>query len=329
MAISELVRAPLTNGGLWFSDMDCARAFSAPALVESSQLEPFRRCLDTLRLTRSPRRHELDDDVFTYGPGIEIEARYVDDHGPRLAWIGFEAMGAPTLTAAAFEKLRTSGDPDGGLDAETAASLATLSRDAGAKGELAWLKVCLDEGGAISAVRVHSASSIAAAVAFSSRAKTWTFQPFLVDGHPIPVCAMVEMTYPARLHDHVEQLPLQLPKTPEGLVTIGGLRLHRSSGDTQLVPNERRRGLDPDGPPGRCRHRLPVLRRRDRRGVRRHAGSRQRAPRLRRAARRRDPHLALSAVPRGRLGEARVLVGRVPLRAALTELSRRACRGTP
>ena len=167
-ALQQIVRKPVGSGGLWFHDMDCARQFSLPGEIVASQLTSFARCLSGLQVRLSDRRDPLSDVVvLTYDPGIEIEARFLEDeHGPWLAWIGFESRrdlrdGLPTISTVALEVLRSSGSRDGTIDDATGAPLLAHAHAFNQKSEFAWIKMCLDADGIVTGAHVRRASSIA------------------------------------------------------------------------------------------------------------------------------------------------------------------------
>ena len=89
--VRKLIRTSVINGGLLFLDVACMKQFAFPGEVPAQRFDAFAFCLAGLDLKVSARSNALPDvAVLTYGPGIEIEARFMDDGaGPRLAWIGW------------------------------------------------------------------------------------------------------------------------------------------------------------------------------------------------------------------------------------------------
>ncbi len=248
--IESLLRVTATNGGLWFDDATCAAEFGTAGEVAPASFPAFAKCLAGLQLQRSAREDALGDVVvYSYAPGFEVEARITNElSGPRLAWIGFAARSRasepPTITVDAFEALRARGDRNGPLDPALAAKLA-LDPTPNSHSEFAWLKVCIDEAGAVNTVVPYASTSGNASVAFAAAAKTWAFRPFLMQGQPMPVCAMVRPAYPAGGAPPTETLPLPLPpqsrsgETP--LVLVGGVTAvegKRIRGQRMVTPDD-------------------------------------------------------------------------------------------
>lgn len=250
-AVQKIVRKPLVLGGLWFTEPACI-TFTQAGEVSVARLPQLAQCLTALHLQASPRADELPDVVaMTYGPGIEVEARFMEDaEGPWLAWIGFEARrdlrdALPTVSAATFESARTAGTRDGAVDPVAGASLLAHAKAFSQDTEYAWLKVCLDAEGQIASVKVREASSFAAAAVFTANANAWAFRPIVAGGHPIPACAMVEMVYPAAKHPAEEKLPLALPDAPADAIFVpwqvlgtrvaGTRAIHPTEDDTRRI----------------------------------------------------------------------------------------------
>lgn len=249
--ISKLLRDTVTNGGLWFDDAQCTAKFSAVGDIQRDQLPAFARCLAGLKLQRSARTDALGDvAVLSYAPGFEIEARIVNElDGPRLAWIGFAVRSSPaeppTITVEALEALRTSGERNGPIDAATA-SLLQLDPTPTSRAEYTWLKVCIDEMGAVTSTRVYETTSWAARNAFVAASSSWAFSPFLIMGQAVPVCAMVRPAYPPGEAPKIEELPLPLrPSDRDGrdpVVFAPGTRLlegKRIKGSRTISPDDR------------------------------------------------------------------------------------------
>ncbi|HEY5921615.1 MAG TPA: hypothetical protein VIV11_08085 [Kofleriaceae bacterium] len=222
----NLLRGSVVNGGLWFEDSKCAAQFGLPGEIQEAKLTEFARCLATLKLQPSERDDALGDVVvLQYGLGFEIEARVVlENRGPRLSWIGWEsrrdaADNSPTITAAALEALRTSGDRNGPLDPAVASALE-LDPTPGSHAAFTWIKVCLDETGALRDVFMHETTSLKASTAFVDAARTWTFKPFAIQGRHVPVCSMVRMAYPPGRAPSKETLPMPPPPSLSKKQTI-------------------------------------------------------------------------------------------------------------
>ncbi|HEY4245161.1 MAG TPA: hypothetical protein VGM88_35335, partial [Kofleriaceae bacterium] len=245
----ELFRGSITNGGLFFEDAACESKFAAGGDVRPDQLEQFAHCLAALHLQASPREDALGDVVvMTYAPGMEIEARVAqEDAGAHLSWIGYEsrrAVDAPiaTITVDALDSIRTAGDRNGPVDAGDA---STLELDAKSHSAYAWLRICVDETGMLSLAHTFQSTSEKATELFENAARHWTFRPFTIDGHPVPVCSMVKMTYPPN-QTTVETLPLPPPPSrskKEPLVFAGDAKKSliegkRIAGNKMISPDD-------------------------------------------------------------------------------------------
>jgi hypothetical protein len=238
-ALEKLMRGDLMNGGLWFADPDCAKQFPSAGPVAPEKFHALATCLAALHFQASSRVDELPDvAILTYAPGMEIEARVLDEHdGPRLTWIGYEARrddadALPTISHDTLEALRTAGDRNAGIDATTAAELHDL-KDGSC---FAWLKVCLGTDGGVTSVQAREGTSLLAASAAVDGTHDWKFNPFTVNGEALPVCAMVHIAYP----------PKQAPEVVPTPFAGGTLRLapqaievHRIAGSKLIVPDDR------------------------------------------------------------------------------------------
>lgn len=217
-AVRKLLRDSVTLGQLIFDDAACAAAFP-PGEVRENKFGELARCLAGLNLRPSAREDGLGDvTVSSYGPGFEVEARILQQRsGSQLTWIGFASQhagtpSAPTLDAAAFELLRVSGQRVPVFDAATARAIeGELSPADGDDVAVMWLKVCLDETGAIKVIDPYAPPSYVVMEAFVAVARTWTFRPFVHAGQARPACSMVRMAHPADKAPPVETLPLPPP----------------------------------------------------------------------------------------------------------------------
>lgn len=217
-AVAALLHDSVALGQLAFDDAACAAAFP-PGEVREDKFGELSRCLAGLKLRASTREDGLGDvAVMTYGAGFEVEARILRrGNEAHLTWIGFASQHAgspmvPTLDPVAFEQLRLSGQRVPVLDATTAHAIeGELSP--GEPGDVAvmWLKVCLDETGAITLIDPYEPPSYVAMDAFVAAAKAWTFRPFVHAGKAQAVCSMVRMAHPAAKAPLVETLPLPPP----------------------------------------------------------------------------------------------------------------------
>jgi hypothetical protein len=248
--LETLFRASVVNGGLWFDDPTCTSKFAVPGEVEVADQPAFAKCLAGLHLQSSAREDALGDvTVMTYAPGIEVEARVVQElAGPHLAWIGYASHGpddpmVPTITSAALESIRLTGDRNGPLDPQLAATLH-LDPTPTSHAQYTWIKICLDQTGAIVKTHAGETTSHEALVAFEGAAKAWTFKPFQMNGQPVPVCAMERLAYPPDQGPSVETLPLPPPPTKPGkhepLVFAAGAKAiegKRISGNKLIRPD--------------------------------------------------------------------------------------------
>ncbi|MDX2091374.1 MAG: hypothetical protein SFX73_26175 [Kofleriaceae bacterium] len=251
--IQTLLRDSVTNGGLWFDDARCAEQFPAGE-IHADRFASFAQCLAGLKMRASERVDALPDVVvMTYGPGFEVEARIIQNGGSsQLAWIGFASRhadrdAAPTLSASAFAALRVSGQVNGKLSAEVARTLEGELDPAKPKDVAqTWLKVCVDETGAIASVTPYETSSPKAQEIFVAVAREWSFRPFVLAGQPVPVCSMVRMVHPLAKAEAVETLPLPPPpsrgkRAPLVLSQVGFSKLQegrRIAGSKRIVPDD-------------------------------------------------------------------------------------------
>jgi len=211
--IRKLLVGEVVDGGLWFADATCQAHFGPSRKIEPGDFDELARCLAGLHLRPTGRGDSFDDtSVLTDHAGFEIEARVA---AGRLDFIGFSgrAPGAPdlpTITRETLESLRTGGDPNATISSDEAEKLAfpntanpTLTEH---------LRLCLAESGDVSSILPAGATTIASATAFSAVARQWKFRPFLVDGTPMAVCAIVGFHYPAASRD---SKPDRLPRPPQ------------------------------------------------------------------------------------------------------------------
>ncbi|HEX7699392.1 MAG TPA: hypothetical protein VF403_01640, partial [Kofleriaceae bacterium] len=169
--------------------------------------------------------------------------------GAHLSWIGYESRRdvdalIPTLTTEAFESIRLTGDRNGPIDPEVA---ATLGVGPGAEPAHAWLRVCVDETGTVTLAHPFTTTDPKAAAAFEKAAMAWTFKPFMIGNRVVPVCSMVRMTYPTGGLPVVETLPLppaRSKKSKVEAVVLSGDHAtkmtegRRISGDKRIAPDD-------------------------------------------------------------------------------------------
>jgi hypothetical protein len=230
----------VTVGGLWFPDPVCQREFVAPGEVGGGRLDELARCIATLQLAVAPRKDALADvAVFTYPPGLEIEARFIDRvDGPWLSWIGYEARRSlgdalPTISAETLESLRTAGAREPAaheLDDEVAHSGLHYAKT--------WVKLCLDATGAVTGVHVREASSSRAARVFSAAVADWKFKPFTPAGQPMPVCSLVLLANPLPLALEHERIPYPLSESSDAGLIVPIQALHRVKGQITITPSD-------------------------------------------------------------------------------------------
>jgi hypothetical protein len=239
--LDKLVRQPVVNGGVLFLEAACAKQFASPGQVGADQLNAFAACLAGLHVHPSVRKDSRGDVmVLDYEPGIELEARFVkDDRGPVLSWIGYASRAEsddviPTLTAAALEQLRASGDRT--LDASSRAELEHERTERHVFAQMAWIKVCLDAQGAVSSLRVRDESTRVSTRVFTTIAQRLAFRPFSVGGQPMPACSMMWFADPAEKAPP-EILPRQL-RSRSGLPIIRETMLDRVRVDRLVVPSD-------------------------------------------------------------------------------------------
>jgi hypothetical protein len=180
---------------------------------------------------------------MSYAPGFELEARMFYTRESQLAWLGYASRrtgdpSLPTITHAALEAQRLTGDRNGPIDPEAAKELAAEPEPAHS-----WVKVCLDSTGAVTKADDYETTSSKASKAFVAAARMWRFRPFTVQGRPIPVCAMVRMTFPTSTAAEVETLPMPPPPSrgKKTVVVLAGSKFiegHRTHGKTNLAPDD-------------------------------------------------------------------------------------------
>ncbi len=260
-AVRALFADHVASSGLWFEDAACRAKFASPGKIDPGQLDAFAACLAKLPLQVSTTRigPVSDSAVLVYKPGIEIEAMFT--HGDRhtLRWIGFAAHqgqsdAAPTITADLLEAHRTAGSPAPRFDAATR---ATLDRELSAgRGDdvYAWMKVCLDDRGAVAGMSARETSSPTAEAALTAPIKDWTFKPIELGGRAAPVCSVVRVAYPDGKAPTPLRMPIPPPPPPPPppgptapqdhsasnpmLVPPNTLAQHRVKGETAIEPDD-------------------------------------------------------------------------------------------
>lgn len=252
-ALRALFRDSVVDGGIWFADPTCNAEFGTGEEVPKDRLDAFAACLAGLHLQTSPREDALGDVVVVdYAPGIELEARVLPEaDGAHLAWIGFasrrpiDAM-IPTVTPAVLESVRLTGDRNGPLAPDLAATLEADPTPT-SHAQFTWIRTCIDETGAVTLADPFETTSTKAEKAFTAAALQWTFKPYEIAGKPVAVCAMERMSYPPNQAPAVETLPL--PPAPsrsrkKPIVYADGSKEvklhegHRISGISKISPDD-------------------------------------------------------------------------------------------
>ncbi len=228
-AVAKLLDAPFISHGVWFPDAGCTRRFGKPKEIKKGEIAAFASCLAKLDVQASTRRSTaFGATLLTYAPGIELELGFdlgLAYYAGHLHARGNRAM--PTLTAQAFEALRTAGTTN--LDTAVASKLDPVVARYGRV--LAWLEVCVDAKGKTSTT-VSVASDDATGAVFLAATRDWKFSAFTHDKKPVPVCSQSLVTYPSAKAPVVELLPAwEIPASPnagpEGEIggVIGGVEV--------------------------------------------------------------------------------------------------------
>ena len=191
--------------------------------------------------------------------------------------------------------------------------------------QFAWIKLCLDETGAITTARVTETTSHEIGEGFRGAMMAWTFKPFMLGDHAIPACAMLRLAYPAGQGPAVETLPMPSPPKRgdvESIVFAPGVKdmiAKRIAGEKLIV---RRRDEDSDQQESResCHRHVSRVHGRSRRDRRRVADAIDGIRVLRSRDHHAHPrHVALLAVRARWQVAARVHRGHVHLQPTLSE----------
>jgi hypothetical protein len=217
-AIQRQLAKTMHFGGAWFADTACRKRFGRREVLKTTGAQAaLAKCLAGVKLQVSTRKSASEDGaVLTIDPGIEVELRF---DGTRVRWLSFAGQLAsdvvlPTLTAQAFEALRTAGTTN--LDAVLKKKLdATVARSDTAS---VWLRVCLDGAGAVTSATVREIDPELEVVreSFAAAVADWKFKPFTPGGIATPACSMSLLTYPASKAPDVETLP----GSPAGRIVV-------------------------------------------------------------------------------------------------------------
>ena len=208
-AIQRLLATAVHFDGVWFADTACRKRFGRREVVTGNGgLAALAKCLAGVKLQLSTRKSSLEDGaVLTIDPGVEVELAF---DGTRVRWLSFVGQAAgdavlPTLTAQAFEALRTAGSTN--LDAVLAKPLdATVAKSGPTS---VWLRVCLDAKGAVTSATVRELVPALEPVkaAFVAAVHDWKFKPLTASGVPTAACSLSLLTYPAAKAPETETLP--------------------------------------------------------------------------------------------------------------------------
>lgn len=212
-ALVKQFSAPLGFGGMWFPDASCRAMFGVAGTIDVANLGAFATCVAMVQLAPSPRAGALPNvGVVTYGPQLELEVLFERDGGEsRVKWIGYVSQqrpddALPTVLDTALARTDAVGMEPALRDA--------LERDLAVrpklKGEVAWLKLCVDESGAVTSVRARMATSLPARDAFVADAKRWRFRPYVLGDAPAAVCSLLFVEHPAGAYQNMT-LPHPVP----------------------------------------------------------------------------------------------------------------------
>jgi TonB family protein len=257
-AVQALLADSVSFNGLWFPDAACAKRFAGQSVVDGKTTRELARCFAQLAPIATTRKSSLTSGaILTFAPGFELELMFRNEKLVYAAslWPRDEDRGAPTLTTQAFEALRKTGTTQ--LD-------AALAKHFESKRASAWIKVCLDKQGAITAKYLASGQpTTVAGEAFVHAIADWTFKPFTHRKAPIAVCSLTLLTYPAANAPAAETLPaptvtvatdrgspiydelespydftgIQLSGQPPPTISAKMLETHRLRGSKQILPD--------------------------------------------------------------------------------------------
>ncbi len=241
-AITASFQVPVSFGGLWFTDPECARQFPTQTKIQADRLPAFAQCIATLPLQSTGRRHQLGDiEVLEYPPGIEVEIQFVarGEHA-WITWIGYAGRrdpkdALPTITGTALDGIRT-GPATVAMDDTTRQMLDAGAKDLGLDAQYAWLKICLDTTGAVTGVHAREITSPLAERVFVDAARAWQFKPFQIGDQVLPVCAM-ERVSASQISDK-EILPIELAPDEGDVPRIAPAGVKRISGEKMITPSD-------------------------------------------------------------------------------------------
>jgi hypothetical protein len=237
--IAHMLATPLGYGGLWFPDPTCRRQFGPAGLIPESGIDIFATCMSRLHLVKSTRAHLFPDvAVFTYEPGLEIEALFDPSDGGHVTWIGYAGRrdlkdALPTVTQEALIPLRNEVPPlvvDDAIRAE-------IDREVSGRAAYAWFKVCIDATGAVTGVHPRLASSLVAQDVLAPWVKTWSFKSFKLGDQPSPVCSLMYLDLPAGSSQPTMTPPPVPPEQAGAIVVSSDAFGPLLEGDQTITPD--------------------------------------------------------------------------------------------
>jgi TonB family protein len=246
--LAHMLGLPLGFGGVWFPDAQCRREFGGAGQITEARIDLFAKCLSAVPLVRAPQQHTYPEVVvFTYAPGILIEALLDPDDGGHVRWLGYAGRrdkrdALPTLTQEALLAQRhevASMVLDTATEAEVARELGQARQP---PDRYVWFKICVDAAGAVTSANPRGTSSIALEAAYAAWIKTWTFAPFVLGGQPSPVCGLVMFGGDGPIPNaELPQfgMPPPVPEQEAAAHVVDAAVLgDRLGGDARLAPDE-------------------------------------------------------------------------------------------
>jgi hypothetical protein len=251
-AITALLASDVTLGGVWFSDAACRQQFGGVGEVSSQRGPAFAHCLATLGLTPAKLGTTHPDVVaYTYGPGVLLETRFDPDDDGRLKYVGYagrrtEREALPVVTGTALLEHRTDTTAFA-FDATTRTEIVrelvnALAVDPSKITDKvidslgAWVRVCIDAGGAVTSTTLRDAKSIVAGEAVAAWARTWTFRPIVLGEQAMPVCGIVFFSGAAP--SELKRMPMPVPATEASAIMVQPFSKLRRSGLPMVIPSD-------------------------------------------------------------------------------------------
>lgn len=237
-AVQKLLHAPLDYRGLLFPAPECAEQFPAAAQLSADKLPAFAKCLTDLPLFRANRKNVLYGvSIFQYEPGIELEVQFRLTGTAQVQRIGYAGRrGAPSITQSVLELNRLEGDPVATLSTEAAAPINAAIKAVGAEFAYAWIEMCIDETGTVSAIHPREASTPRIHDAFATIVKTWKFKPIILGEQPRAVCSQLRLVHPPDATVTGEVVPVPYPL--DNIVRVPNATLKRTAGNDLVPPDD-------------------------------------------------------------------------------------------